>query len=447
MKNLKSKIKYFVFILLLVPCLLVFTACGASPSEKLAKDLGYSSVEEMLNDLKGKDGKDGKDGADAPLLDTYEMWRQAVENGEFDPNKSYMDFIRELNINSDNTSIVANKCVMSVVTVTASSTGGKSGSGVIYQISDDAAYIITNFHVVSTDSLTGDRATKEYYVTLYGMDNTRVYATYLGGSASYDIAVLKVTNQSSLKILKDANAQAAVFYDGDVKLGMSVLAIGNPRPESWIYNISVSKGVVSVENEIVKISIAGQVSVIEEIRHDCYITNGSSGGGLFNMNGELIGITNGGAESSESINYAIPASTVLGVVRNVIKNCDGTKNNDKIIIFEPFEIQASGISTSYNPHTGYVDLTQTIVISKVNENISYSGLNVLKVGDVVIEASLNISSQGVIQKYITRSFHLERLLLNAQIGDTITLKVMRAGTNETINITIVLDDNIAHYLN
>ena len=80
MKRLKSFFKYFIFVLILVPCAFIFTACGSSTAEQLAGDLGYSSVEQMLENLKGKDGKDG---TNATSLDTYQMWQQAVAKGEF----------------------------------------------------------------------------------------------------------------------------------------------------------------------------------------------------------------------------------------------------------------------------------------------------------------------------------------------------------------------------
>lgn len=451
MKRLKSFFKYFIFVLILVPCAFIFTACGSSTAEQLAGDLGYSSVEQMLENLKGKDGKDG---TNATSLDTYQMWQQAVAKGEFDANKSYLDFLKELNITSDTTSTVANKCVMSVVTVNVSSSSNyyKSGSGVIYSISDEAAYIITNFHVVSTDSLIGRRAYKNYYLTLYGMEGSsqRISASYVGGSLNYDIAVLKVSDSESLKILKYSNAQPATFYEGDVKLGMSVLAIGNPRPagndgDPHVEGISVSKGVISVDNELISLLVANKKASIEEIRHDCYIDTGSSGGGLFNMKGELVGITNGGIEGYESLNYAIPSNSVIGVVRNILTHSN--EQNDKIKIFTPFTISASEMKSTYNSQTGYVDFNQTISIESVdNSQLTYVGNNKLQNGDVIKHASLTTSSYGEVSMEITRDYHMERLLLNASEGSTLTLTVLRDGQPNALQVKISLTSNIANFL-
>ena len=221
--------------------------------------------------------------------------------------------------------------------------------------------------------------------------------------------------------------------------GTNVIAIGNTES----YGIAVSKGTVSVESEEWDISLfSGEPTFSYRLlRHDAYISNGSSGGGLFDYSGNLVGITNGGVKNKDLINFAIPASTVKNVVNNIIENCYGTtiKKIQKCVL---------GISTSTTDITttmvdGVPVVTETLTLTEITETgavaraNSASLSNKFEVGDklhsIVIDGTEHIISRG---------FVLNELLLQPKANDTITLKFIKNGESEvsSIDITFALED-------
>ena len=179
-------------------------------------------------------------------------------------------------------------------------TSAVSGSGFI--ITDDG-YILTNYHVVEgAETIT---------VTTYGGDSYD--AELVGRDESNDIAVLKV----------DAKGLAPVTIgdSGDLRVGDEVIAIGNPLGE---LTFSLTGGRVSALNREITVSNGVTMDLIQT---DCAINSGNSGGALFNMYGEVIGITNakysarnGSTASIDNIAFAIPISRVYGVVESIMDN-------------------------------------------------------------------------------------------------------------------------------
>ncbi len=178
-----------------------------------------------------------------------------------------------------------------------------SGSGFIVSTS---GYIVTNYHVIEgADSVT---------VTL---NNGSSYdATVRGYNESKDVAVLKI-NASGLKAVTLGSSD-------DANVGDEVITIGNPLGE---LTFSLTSGAISALNREVTFS---QGSTMKLIQTDAAINSGNSGGALFNMYGEVIGITNAKYSSSSSseasidnIGFAIPIDDVEDIIQDIIKN--GTK--------------------------------------------------------------------------------------------------------------------------
>lgn len=162
-----------------------------------------------------------------------------------------------------------------------------AGSGFI--LSADG-YVLTNYHVVeNSDSIT---------VSLY---NGEEYdATLVGCDQSNDIAVLKIDAEGLTPV---------VLGDSDnLNVGDQVVAIGNPLGE---LTFSLTTGAVSALNR--EVTLSSNVTM-DLIQTDCAINSGNSGGALFNLYGEVIGITNAkysssssGSEASiDNIGFAIP---------------------------------------------------------------------------------------------------------------------------------------------
>ncbi len=207
-----------------------------------------------------------------------------------------------------------------------------AGSGVIVDIigglGANEYYIITCHHVISSGGQitisipdrcgrnTGDADYDTSYVfTGYigaGKEVDKVNAVSLvGGDRDGDIAILKLkvgerkdkTNYA-VKIDKASLPDPATL---SIAYGEEVFAIGNPAGD---LPMTYLNGHISYLGRTASFESIGIMTNL--IQHDCVITHGSSGGGLFNMKGQLIGITNGGIPSNPGLNYAIPYYTCAG---------------------------------------------------------------------------------------------------------------------------------------
>lgn len=180
-------------------------------------------------------------------------------------------------------------------------TSAASGSGFI--LTSDG-YIITNFHVIeNSDTITA---------SLY--DGTKLKAELIGYDESNDIAVIKVNADNLVPV---------VLGDSDnLNVGDTVVAIGNPLGE---LTFSLTQGAVSALDR--EITLSSNITM-DLIQTDCAINSGNSGGALFNLYGEVIGITNakysGSGSSSEAsidnIGFAIPINNVRDIVKSIIEN-------------------------------------------------------------------------------------------------------------------------------
>ena len=170
------------------------------------------------------------------------------------------------------------------------------GSGVI--ISEDG-YIVTNKHVVNQ--------AKDVSVRLQNGDTYE--ATIIGVDNNTDLALLKI-EASGLSYAKLADSD-------ELKLGQEVIAIGNALGNGT----SCSNGIISAINREVTIKNYTMTLLLTNAE----LNSGNSGGGLFDMNGNLVGIVNAKTSSSayssnasiEGIGYAIPSNTV----RTSLMNC------------------------------------------------------------------------------------------------------------------------------
>ena len=173
-----------------------------------------------------------------------------------------------------------------------------AGSGVI--ISDDG-YILTCAHVVDgADDITVQ------------VDGTDYDATVIGSDSASDVAVLKIDAEGlTPAVVGDSNA---------LTVGEEVMAVGNP-----LGNLSgtVTNGIVSALNRDVSIqSNDGSILNLSLIQTNASISPGNSGGGLFNMAGELIGIVNAKSQASgaEGLGFAIPINTAIAIAQDLLEN-------------------------------------------------------------------------------------------------------------------------------
>lgn len=192
------------------------------------------------------------------------------------------------------------------------------GSGVIYKVEKDFAYIITNFHTVKHALKAGEQSEIEIH---FGKDIEKYTAgNVVGCDPSIDIAVLKVP------IGGKTLACAEVGDSEKVKQGETIYCLGSPGGIDFI--CSMTRGIVSAVNR--KMCVEGTKDKLSLIQIDAAINHGSSGGGLFNREGKLIGISflkigklGANAGEAESMNFCLPINIVKNAVDKIIDSSGG----------------------------------------------------------------------------------------------------------------------------
>ena len=318
-----------------------------------------------------------------------------------------------------------------------------TGSGIIYRLENDgSAFVVTNHHVVyDASSNTENGISDKIYVYLYGMENQAyaIPATYVGGSASYDIAVLRVEKSDVLKdAIASGSASAVSVGDSDgVVPGMTTIAIGNPSAsDGELGGLSVTQGIVSVDSEYITKTAndgSGEITV-RVIRTDAPVNSGNSGGGMFNGKGELIGIVNAKISSSsvENIGYAIPSNVVRAVADNIIDYCYGTDCESVMRGILGITVETTACSTEYDTETGLIVKRETVGVYAVNAGGLGDGM--LKVGDTV--KAITVGERTVT---VTRQYHLIDAMLDVRVGDSVSMVIIRDGEEMTVNTTITED--------
>ena len=321
-----------------------------------------------------------------------------------------------------------------------------TGSGVIYKIEEGgSAFVITNHHVVyDSNSNTANHISDNIYLYLYGLENQAyaIEASYVGGSANYDIAVLRVEKSSVLANAINSGAVSAVTVaDSEtVAPGMTAIAIGNPSATD-LSGISVSKGIISVDSEYITMTASdnsGEVS-FRVIRTDAPINSGNSGGGLYNNKGELCGIVNAKFSSStiENIGYAIPSNVVRAIADNIIYYCYGTECETVMRAIIGVGIKAISKSTVYDTEKGTVKLKEVIAISETTDGSLAE--SIFKTNDIINSVTI-----GDRVYEISRNHHFIDAMLDARVGDTISFEIIRGGETVTLSVQITEDCLVAY---
>ena len=270
-----------------------------------------------------------------------------------------------------------------------------AGSGVI--ISSDG-YILTCAHVVSgASNITVSIGDKDYPATLVGEDTTS------------DIAVVKV----------DATGltPATVGDSDNLKVGESVMAVGNPLGE---LGGTVTSGIVSALNRSVSIQGSSSVNTMSLIQMDASVSPGNSGGGLFNMNGELVGIVNAKSSDSdaEGLGFAIPVIDAVKVAQELLEN---------------------GYVTG-RPYLGISYYAVTDAQTAAQLGVNAYGVYIVEVvkGGPADKAGLQAGDRivSVDGSEVATQSDLGTLMQDHKAGDTIEITVARGGQMQTVTVTL-----------
>ena len=272
-------------------------------------------------------------------------------------------------------------------------TSAASGSGFI--LSSDG-YILTNFHVIENSNS----------ITVACYDGSSYDAELVGYDESNDIAVLKV----------EASGLSPVILGSSDKMnvGDSVVAIGNPLGE---LTFSLTAGTVSALDRQITMSGGGSMTLIQT---DCAINSGNSGGALFNLHGEVVGITNAKYSSSSSgasidnIGFAIPMDDVRNIIESII---------EKGYISKPYiGVSVVGVSAE----TQAYGLPAGAAVQDISKGSPAEAAG-LQISDIITRVN---------GAAITNSSDLVNSISETQPGDVLELTVYRKGQNPTLTVTV-----------
>ncbi len=272
-------------------------------------------------------------------------------------------------------------------------TSAASGSGFVF--SDDG-YILTNYHVVEDSSA----------ITVSMYDGTSYDAKLIGYDESNDVAVLKVDAEGLVPVVLGNSDQ--------MNVGDSVVAIGNPLGE---LTFSLTSGSISAKDREITMSTGSTMRLMQT---DCAINSGNSGGALFNLYGEVIGITNAKYSSSSSgasidnIGFAIPINKARAIAESIM---------EKGYVSKPYV----GISVAtVSQETQSYGLPQGAAVKDVTKDSPAAEAG-LKVNDIITHAN---------GEAITGSAQLVGMIGECAPGDVLILTVYRQGNTLEITLTV-----------
>ncbi len=272
------------------------------------------------------------------------------------------------------------------------------GSGFI--ISADG-YVVTNNHVIS--SPTGRGTVEEITVTM--PDGTEYPAKLVGADASSDLAVLKIAASKPLPFVHFGNSEQA-------RVGDWVVAIGNP----FGLGGTVTSGIVSSV-----LRTTGQGGAYDRyIQTDAAINRGNSGGPLFDMQGNVIGINNAifsPTGGSVGIGFAIPAEIAAPIVEQLKTGQAITRGYLGISIQPVDDDLAASLGIAKNRG----EIVQLVQPGEPGDKAG------IRPGDIVLSVN---------NKPISRDQTLSFIVANTAPGTRVPIELIRDGKRSTITATV-----------
>lgn len=277
--------------------------------------------------------------------------------------------------------------------------GGKSapqevqslGSGFII---DPAGYVVTNNHVI----------TKAEDITVILSDNTKLKATVVGKDPKTDLALLKVDSKTPLPFVSFGNSDNS-------KVGDWVIAIGNP----FGLGGSVSAGIISARQRNIN---AGPFD--DFIQTDAAINRGNSGGPMFNMDGEVIGINSAIFSPSGGnigIGFAVPSSLAQPVLKQLRELGKTQRGWLGVKIQEVTDEMAESMG---------LGKARGALVIEVSPD-SPAGKAGIKLGDVITRFD---------GRDVKEMRQLPRIVAETKIGKEVDVDVFREGKTHSFDITV-----------
>lgn len=275
-----------------------------------------------------------------------------------------------------------------------------SGSGAVYKIEGDRAYIFTNNHVVD-----GSDA-----IEVLLQDGNRVPAEVEGADVWTDLAVLSIDAEHVDVAIEFGNSES-------LTVGEPAIAIGSPLGTEFAS--SVTSGIISGIGRTVPVDTNGDGEYDWEmtaIQTDAAINPGNSGGPLINIAGQVVGINSMkiSSDTVEGMGFAIPSNDAVDIINQLEQNGEVIRPYLGITMIDLAYIPSSQRTSELNLPEDVVD---GIVITRVANNTSASNAG-LEPSDVIV---------GFDGETVSNSVELRQLIYTTNVGETIEVEYYRNG--------------------
>lgn len=281
------------------------------------------------------------------------------------------------------------------------------GTGFVYKIDGDDAYVMTNHHVIE------DAESIQLTFT-----NDEISTAELVGSDEYaDIAILKIDKNDVIQV---ANIGSSV----DMEIGDTVFTIGTPLSKN--YAGTVTRGIISGKNRMVNVSVSGYSSdwIMNVMQTDAAINPGNSGGPLCNVNGDVIGINSLKIveDEIEGLGFSIPIEDAIEIANHIESGTEIIRPYLGISMLDlsaSYDLMLAGIRVDGNVDDG-------VVVYEV-ENNSPAADSGLEIGDIITEIG---------DSKVSNIAEFRYNLYKYEPGETVTIKFYRDGEYDTVKVEL-----------
>ncbi len=342
-------------------------------------------------------------------------------------------YVRELDNDSGVLTVqeIAARGTRSVVAISARSQVGGTytttgvGAGIIMTAD---GYIATNYHVISgADS-----------ILVQDCDGNSYDGEVIGYSEIDDLAVVKIQ--------ADGLSAATFGSSADVLVGDSVVVIGHPA--GLEFGWSTTQGIISAINREVKIkdesgTLTKKMTLLQTSAN---VNSGNSGGPMFNERGEVIGvITLKLADKYEGMGFAIPSDGAMEILQAIIKDGNASGVDSSVSSGRPVlgitgvAVQADNYYVMGEDRISYPMTEEQAAATEGSFYVAYTGVLVTEVQEdrdafgKLAEGDIIVALNGV---EVSGMYTLRELLYDCNVGDTVTVKVMRDGTEKSVQVKL-----------
>lgn len=285
-----------------------------------------------------------------------------------------------------------------------------TGSGVIYKVAGDKAFVVTNHHVIS--------GANEIEVSL--PDGTRVSARLLGSDVLTDLAVLEMDAKHVTTVAEFGNSE-------NLRVGEPAIAIGNPL--GLRFSSSVTQGIISAVERSIPVDLNGDGQIdwhAEVLQTDAAINPGNSGGALINIQGQVIGINSMKIAQSavEGIGFAIPTAIAVPVINDLERFGEVQRPQMGVGIRSLSEIPGYHWQETLKLPSS---VKAGVIITSI-QPMSPAERGGLKEYDVIVEMDdTPIENSHDLRKY---------LYTKKKIGDEVKVTIYRDGKKQTVTLQL-----------